>query len=374
VMSSTAVAYFLGEKSKRRINISPAFDADFAAQGYYLTASGNPVFGLANDKLQYRDDTLMDEDWVKFGDEWFEFVVDPAPMEVSLDETSEPVMEVDDESFEVSAGNAEEQVDLERAEFHVLYRRIEMDVGPYLPTHHSLDDAMRAKLLLALIDAHLKMKMRPETLFLSINIIDRYFAAEGEHLSDEAKRLVTVTALFIAYKVEEVDQPMLKSYLSLMNAEQFSDNIKVLEVRIFNTIGFRLNVGTVFSYVDYYCQAAHSDSKQCHLVSYLLELALIKNDALTYPPSKLCAAALLLALTLMGTPEWTTALYKRTWYKEQDLQKAKAFLQKVHYEAQNEVEHAIGAKGAPSVWVFLFKKYCDAGYEKVALIPALLPF
>lgn len=52
---------------------------------------------------------------------------------------------------------------------------------------------------------HLKFKLKEETLFLAVNIIDRYLSQQT--ITKEKFQLLATTALFIATKYEEIYPP-----------------------------------------------------------------------------------------------------------------------------------------------------------------------
>ena len=60
---------------------------------------------------------------------------------------------------------------------------------------------------------HVKFKLLPETLYLTINLIDRYFSIFNVMKSDV--QLVGVAALLIATKYEEIYPPTVKDFLYL---------------------------------------------------------------------------------------------------------------------------------------------------------------
>lgn len=63
-----------------------------------------------------------------------------------------------------------------------------------------INDKMRAILIDWLIDVHLKFKLLPETLYITVGIIDRYLSL---HTVARSKlQLVGITALFVASKYE----------------------------------------------------------------------------------------------------------------------------------------------------------------------------
>jgi len=70
---------------------------------------------------------------------------------------------------------------------------------------------MRSILIDWLVDVHLKFKLLPETLFITVNIIDRFL--EKQRVSKSRLQLVGVTALFVASKYEEIYPPELKDFV-----------------------------------------------------------------------------------------------------------------------------------------------------------------
>ena len=74
-----------------------------------------------------------------------------------------------------------------------------------------INDKMRAILVDWLIEVHSKFKLQKETLFLTINIIDRFL--EKTIVSKSRLQLVGVTALLIASKYEEIYPPEVKDFV-----------------------------------------------------------------------------------------------------------------------------------------------------------------
>ena len=70
---------------------------------------------------------------------------------------------------------------------------------------------MRSILVDWLIEVHLKFKLVPESLYLTINIIDRYL--EKEQVNRQKLQLVGVTAMLIACKYEEIYPPIVKDFV-----------------------------------------------------------------------------------------------------------------------------------------------------------------
>ena len=60
---------------------------------------------------------------------------------------------------------------------------------------------------------HYNLKVLPETLFLTVNLMDRYLAKVD--LRQENLQLLTVAAMLIATKYEEIYPPLLKDLVHI---------------------------------------------------------------------------------------------------------------------------------------------------------------
>jgi hypothetical protein len=78
----------------------------------------------------------------------------------------------------------------------------------YMDNQTHINERMRSILVDWLVEVHLKFKLVPETLYLTINLIDRYL--ERQEVSRPRLQLVGVTSLLIASKYEEIYPPELR--------------------------------------------------------------------------------------------------------------------------------------------------------------------
>jgi cyclin B len=69
----------------------------------------------------------------------------------------------------------------------------------------SVNENVRAILVDWIINVHIKFKLLPETLFLTINLIDRYLSLEV--IEKQNAQLLGVAALMISSKYEEIYPP-----------------------------------------------------------------------------------------------------------------------------------------------------------------------
>ena len=78
----------------------------------------------------------------------------------------------------------------------------------YMETQPHINQKMRSILVDWLIEVHLKFKLVPETLYLTVNLIDRYL--ERAEVSRAKLQLVGVSCLLVASKYEEIYPPELR--------------------------------------------------------------------------------------------------------------------------------------------------------------------
>lgn len=92
---------------------------------------------------------------------------------------------------------------------HFREKEVYSSVRPiYMENQTHINERMRSILVDWLVEVHLKFKLVPETLYLTINVIDRFL--EKERVSRPRLQLVGVTSLLIASKYEEIFPPELR--------------------------------------------------------------------------------------------------------------------------------------------------------------------
>lgn len=205
-----------------------------------------------------------------------------------------------------------------------IYRALQREEGRHLPQpgymerQPHVNSKMRAILVDWLTDVHKKYKLRPETLFLAISLVDRFLEKRStlrRHL-----QLVGVTALLIAAKFEELYPPQIHDFVHVTDKAYTTEEVIRMEVSMLTALDFVICRPTAVHFMERYqcvngCSEAHRD-----LAQYLLELTLIDYKMVKYSPSHLAAAAILLSNKLLRRqPSWTPAAVKHTKMTEQML-------------------------------------------------------
>jgi hypothetical protein len=86
-----------------------------------------------------------------------------------------------------------------------------------------INEKMRAILVDWLIDVHLKFKLLPETLYLTVEYIDRYL--NKEPVTRKKLQLVGVTAMLIASKYEEIYAPEIRDFVYITDKAYTKEEI-----------------------------------------------------------------------------------------------------------------------------------------------------
>jgi cyclin B len=202
-----------------------------------------------------------------------------------------------------------------------IFRHLSQDEGRHWPQPKYMDDQqeitakMRGILVDWLVEVHQKYKLKNETLFLAINIIDRFL--ERRKVTRKRLQLVGVTGMLIAAKFEEIYPPEIRDFVYITDKAYSKEDILQMEVSMLTTLEFNLRVPTAIHFLDRFTRVSECPESHKSLVQYVLELTLPDIRFLHYSPSHLAAAALFLSNKLMKKhPSWPMALQQCTTYSE----------------------------------------------------------
>jgi hypothetical protein len=184
-------------------------------------------------------------------------------------------------------------------------------------------DTSRGFLVEWIIDVHRKFRLMPETLFVTISIIDRYL--QLVQIKKAQLHLLGVTALLIATKYEEIYPPELKDLLSVSENKFSREEVLKLENHILSTLEFNFFSSTTYRFLERYKKISNtaSDDQIFYFAQYLIEIALLDSFLLKHKQSEIAAAAFILsAKNIKKINAWNTEMEKCTGLKEKDLRAA----------------------------------------------------
>jgi len=183
-----------------------------------------------------------------------------------------------------------------------------------------INEKMRAILIDWLVEVHLKFKLMPETMYLTVNIIDRYL--EKKQVIRQKLQLVGVTAMLLASKYEEIYAPEVRDFVYITDKAYTKEQILQMEASMLNTLEFRITVPTAYVFLNRFLKVAnaHMDVKLGYFATYIAERMLQEFRMLNYTPSRVAAAAVNIALrTLRGPTAWDRKLEHYSGFSQESL-------------------------------------------------------
>ena len=163
----------------------------------------------------------------------------------------------------------------------------------YMKSQTDVNEKMRAILIDWLIEVHFKFKLLPETLFISVNLIDRFL--ESKDIKRQRLQLLGVTAMWIACKYEEIYAPEIKDFVYITDNAYEQKDILSLEYEVLRALEFNVTTSSSYRFLERFVKLAGVSDKTFKLAWYLIELPLIEYKMLKYKPSLISSAALFVA-------------------------------------------------------------------------------
>ncbi|XP_068659776.1 G2/mitotic-specific cyclin S13-7-like isoform X2 [Aristolochia californica] len=253
--------------------------------------------------------------------------------------------------------SSESSMSIETDDFHEESDSQIMSCVPadYMSTQTDINHRMRAVLVDWLIEVHLKFDLMHETLFLAINLVDRYLSRQG--VTRKFLQLVGITGMLIACKYEEIFPPQLSDFIAISAGAYAREDVLKMEKSMLNTLQFNMSTPTPFVFMRRFLKVAESDNKLEMVSFYLLELCLVDYQTLRFPPSLVSAAAIYTGRCLLRmTPSWNSNLRHHCTYTEDQLQECGRAIEDIHRNA------GLGKLTA------VYRKYAIAKYSCVATL------
>ena len=162
---------------------------------------------------------------------------------------------------------------------------------------------MRPYLIDFLIEAHAAFSLLPETLFLTVNLLDRYCSKRVVY--KQHYQLVGCAALLIAAKYgDKKDRvPQINELNNMCCGLYDAGMFTQMEMHVLNTLDWNIGHPTV----DFFTQlivAEERDTREVeHMAAYICEIALYHRDFVSTKPSIMARSSLALARAILSKPE-----------------------------------------------------------------------
>jgi len=198
-------------------------------------------------------------------------------------------------------------------EIYTRFRETEGEHGPtvgILVYQYDINEKMRSILFDWLVEVHMKFRLKTETLYLTVNLIDRYLGVVHD-VPRSKLQLVGVACLLLASKYEEIYPPDLYDCAKITAGAYTQHHIVSMERDVLRALEYRLTVPTHYKFLVRYIKASQCDTRTRLVAYYFCEICLPEYDMLEFKPSLIASAAVLLALKatdplLLADPTRTT--------------------------------------------------------------------
>ncbi|XP_067664723.1 cyclin-O-like [Haliotis asinina] len=201
---------------------------------------------------------------------------------------------------------------------------------------------MRAVMVSWVTKVHREHCLNPDSLFVTVNIIDRTMAAM--YVDIPCLPLLGITALLIAAKIEEVIPPEINDLLDCCNSKYNREQVKKLETLVLLALRFDLLVPTSRFFLEYFSACClsgcvdlqHGESlRQCRAMSRcILEMSLQDYQLCQYSPSLLALCAWKTAVGVLGVCDdnyYPPGIYCTRGRFDRCLQEVRAFTETFQY-------------------------------------------
>ncbi|KAB2094898.1 hypothetical protein ES319_A02G191200v1 [Gossypium barbadense] len=220
-------------------------------------------------------------------------------------------------------------------DLHAYYKNMEKFscVSPnYMDQQSDVNEKMRAILIDWLIEVHDKFDLMGETLFLTVNLIDRFLSQQT--VMRKKLQLVGLVAMLLACKYEEVSVPVVGDLILISDKAYSRKEVLEMERLMLNTLQFNMSFTTPYVFMKRFLKAAQSDKKLELLSFFLIELALVEYEMLKFQPSLLAAAAIYTAqCSLNGYKQWSKTCEWHSSYTEDQLLECSRLMVGFHEKA-----------------------------------------
>ncbi|KAF7724579.1 G2/mitotic-specific cyclin [Apophysomyces ossiformis] len=189
---------------------------------------------------------------------------------------------------------------------------------PFYASHqqHEISWTARGVLVDWVIEIHYLFQLMPETLFLAVNMIDRFLSKRTVALGK--LQLVGIAALFIATKFEESATPPIREFLFMTDKSIEEEDLLKAERFILQVLDFQLCYSNPLNFLRRATMATTYDLYTRALAKYFMEISIVDHRFITIRPSLVAAASLWLAQKMLAQGVWTEELARYSGYTVQD--------------------------------------------------------
>jgi hypothetical protein len=155
---------------------------------------------------------------------------------------------------------------------------------------NDISPEMRAMVVDWLLEVHQIFHFREKCLFTTVQIIDKYLSKKN--ISIEQFQLLSLTALNIASKQEEVEYPILDNFITISKNTITKKEMIDMENNVISTIDFEILSPTILDFFQLYAAVCNLNPVEISQGLYIMNIILIDINMLKHKNSILAFVVL----------------------------------------------------------------------------------
>ena len=168
-----------------------------------------------------------------------------------------------------------------------------------------VDAKMREVLVDWLIEVHNRYKMRDETIFLAVRLVDKYL--DLKPVQYHRFQLLGTACLMIAAKYEEIYPPKVKDFVYICANAYTRGEVLDMEAEVLTLMDFDLVFPTSVQFFGFFQKIYAFSAINKNLIHYILYGALVQHGFVRTPPRLLAYSSILMAYKAFKDTEGAAA-------------------------------------------------------------------
>ena len=184
---------------------------------------------------------------------------------------------------------------------NLLLDESELKIKPnteYMNIQKDINAQMRAILIDWLIEVHYRFKLKNETLFQTVWIIDTYLSYC--QITRAKLQLLGIASLLISCKLQEIYYPQIKEFINITDGAYVKNELIEMENNVLKILKFNIVSPTSNDFYNIISKDFNFDKKQYYLGRYFLESSLIDYQMLKHSPSVIAASCAYIVMKFFG--------------------------------------------------------------------------
>ena len=188
---------------------------------------------------------------------------------------------------------------------NLLYDDLELKYKPkigYMNIQKDINEQMRAILIDWLIEVHYRFRLKSETLFQTVWIIDTYLTFE--QIQRAKLQLLGIASLLISCKENEMYYPRTQEFIYMTNNAYTKNELLKKEAHVLNILNFEILSPSADEFYNILSKCFSFNKEQKFLGEYFMDSSLIDYKMLKYTPSIIATACAYIVMKFYGIKKY----------------------------------------------------------------------